>query len=238
MSNQDNLVKQISANLAEVRDRIGQAAERAGRHSDDVRLIAVTKGFALKIAIAGVQAGIEDLGENRVQEAERKITAWPAEVQRPTWHLIGNLQTNKAKRACSLFDHIHSVSSIRLAKEISRRAEAMDSRASCLLEVNVAGEASKHGFSQREIERAAPELAALPMIDWLGLMTMAPLAEPESNRIYFRRLSQLKGVLATSFAGHPWSRLSMGMTNDFEVAVEEGATDVRIGRAIFGERPS
>lgn len=107
-----------------------------------------------------------------------------------------------------------------------------------MLEVNVAGEASKHGFSQLEIERAAPELAALPVIDWLGLMTIAPLAEPESNRTYFRRLSQLKGALADSFAGHPWSRLSMGMTNDFEVAVEEGATDVRIGRAIFGERSS
>lgn len=230
------LVTQISANLADVRARIARAAELAERPSDEIRLIAVTKGFPLETAVAAVHAGIEDLGENRVQEAERKITGWPAGVERPTWHLIGNLQTNKAKRACSLFDHIHSVSSVRLAKEISRRAGAMDRRASCLLEVNVAGETSKHGFTQREIELAAPELAALPLIDWLGLMTIAPLAEPESNRTYFRGLAQLKGVLAPSFVDHPWSRLSMGMTNDFEVAVEEGATDVRIGRAIFGER--
>jgi pyridoxal phosphate enzyme (YggS family) len=159
-------------------------------------------------------------------------------LEKPTWHLIGHLQTNKAKRACSLFDHIHSVSSVPLAKEISRRAETMDSRASCLLEVNVAGEESKQGFSPLEMERATPEIATLPMIEWLGLMTVAPLAEPDSNRSFFRQLAQLKDVLAASFADHPWSQLSMGMTNDFDVAVEEGATDVRIGRAIFGARAS
>ena len=215
---------------------MARAAERAGRPSDEVRLIAVTKGFPLETAVAAVHAGIEDLGENRVQEAERKISAWPAELKKPTWHLIGHLQTNKAKRACSLFDHIHSVGSVRLAKEISRRAEAMDSRVSCLLEVNVAGEASKQGFSPLEMERATPEIATLPMIEWLGLMTVAPLTEPESNRSVFRQLAQLKEMLAESFADHAWSEISMGMTNDFEVAIEEGATQVRIGRAIFGPR--
>ncbi len=190
----------------------------------------------METAAGAVKAGIRDLGENRVQEAERKINAWPAGSERPTWHLIGHLQTNKAKRACSLFDYIHSVSSVRLAREISRRAATMDKRANCLLEVNVAGEASKQGFSPLEMERATPEIATLPMIDWLGLMTVAPLGEPESNRGYFRQLVQLKDQLAACFTDHQWSRLSMGMTNDFEVAVEAGATDIRIGRALFGAR--
>ena len=236
MNDTVSLVNEISINLANVCDRIARAADRAVRPPDEVELIAVTKGFPLETAVAAAQAGLTDLGENRVQEAERKITAWPAGMERPTWHLIGHLQTNKAKRACSLFDRIHSVGSVRLAEEISRRAENMGVRARCLLEVNVAGEASKQGFSPLEIERSAAEIATLPMVEWHGLMTVAPLTDPESNRMVFRQLAQLKDLLAVSFADHPWSQLSMGMTNDFEVAIEEGATAVRIGRAIFGER--
>ncbi len=227
---------QISANLTQVRRRIAQAAERAGRAAGDVRLVAVTKGFPLEVAVAAVQAGITDLGENRVQEAEEKIADWPAGVARPTWHLIGHLQTNKAKLACSLFDLIHSVDSVKLAEEVSRRAQQLGRRQRCLLEVNIAGEASKFGFSPGGLIAAAEGLAGLAMIEWLGLMTIAPLAEPESVRPVFRRLAYLKLSLADHFAGHRWDQLSMGMTNDFEVAIEEGATMVRIGRAIFGER--
>ncbi len=176
-----------------------------------------------------VAAGVSHVGENRVQEAQAKLPQLADLSPQPTWHMVGHLQTNKVKTALGLFDIIQSVDSLHLAHAIGRRAPE-GTRVPVLLEVNVAGEAQKYGFSQQELRAAAQEAHGLPGLDVRGLMTVAPLADdPEAVRPVFRRLRELALSL-----GLP--ELSMGMTDDFEVAVEEGATIVRIGRAIFGPR--
>lgn len=217
----------IGANLARVHDRIAAAAERAGRSPAGVRLVGVSKTFPAGAVLAAVRRGLADVGENRVQEAAPKAAAVAAAGERPRWHLIGHLQTNKVKQALDLFDVIQSVDSLNLAEALSRRAQ---SPLDILLEVNVAAEASKTGFSSDEVPAAAERVAALPQLAVRGLMTVAPLTDdPEDVRPVFRRLRQLSEAL-----GLP--ELSMGMSGDYEVAVEEGATIVRIGRAIFGAR--
>ncbi len=215
----------IAERLELVRGRIAQAAERAGRSSEDVTLVAVGKSFPAEVIAEGIAAGITHLGENRVQEAAAKI---PALHHLPaTWHMVGHLQTNKAKTALELFDIIHSVDSLHLAQVLSRRAERT---IPVLLEVNVAGEASKFGFTPSEALQSAEAVAPLPHLDLRGLMTIAPFVnDPEEVRPVFRELRRLRDALGLA-------ELSMGMTDDFEVAIEEGATIVRIGRAIFGER--
>lgn len=219
----------IAENLARVRERIDAACRRARRSPDDVTLVGVTKGFPPESVAEAVAAGLSDAGENRVQEAEDKIEALAARGVRPRWHLIGHLQSNKAKTAIDLFAIIHSVDSIRLAEAISRRARKP---VPILLEVNVTQEASKFGFSVDEVPSALSAIQDLPNLDVRGLMTVAPLAgDPEAVRPVFRRLRELRDALALR-------ELSMGMTGDFEVAIEEGATLVRVGRAIFGERPA
>jgi hypothetical protein len=217
----------ITANITAVRRRIAAACERAGRSPGQVTLIAVSKGFAVDAIAEAVGAGQRDFGENRVQEAIEKIDALAARGITPRWHLIGHLQSNKAKTAADRFAIIHSVDSLRLAEELSRRAE----RAGILLEVNAAQEASKFGFAPTEVAPALSSIATLPHLDVLGLMTVAPLSDdPEVVRPVFRTLRELRDALGLR-------ELSMGMTNDFETAIEEGATMVRVGRAIFGERP-
>jgi len=187
--------------------------------------VAVSKSFPAQAIEEAVAAGIAHIGENRVQEAVAKI---PSLRHLPvTWHMVGHLQTNKAKTALELFDIIQSMDSLRLAEVLSRRAERP---IPVLLEVNVAGEASKFGLSPQEVLQTAEAVARLPHLDVRGLMTIAPLVgDPEEVRPVFRELRRLRDAL-----GLP--ELSMGMTDDFEVAIEEGATLVRIGRAIFGER--
>ena len=217
----------IAENLARVRERIDAACRRAGRSPDEVTLVGVTKGFRPEAVAEAVAAGLSDAGENRVQEAEDKIDALAARGVRPRWHLIGHLQSNKAKTAIDLFAILHSVDSIRIAEAISRRARKL---VPILLEVNVAQEASKFGFSVDEVPSALSAIQDLPNLDVRGLMTVAPLAaDPEAVRPVFRRLRELRDALGLR-------ELSMGMTDDFEVAIEEGATLVRVGRAIFGER--
>jgi len=208
-----------------VRQRVERAAERAGRSPADVTIVAVSKSFPPQAIEEAVAAGIAHLGENRVQEAAAKIPGLrPLPV---TWHLVGHLQTNKAKTALELFDIIHSVDSLHLAEVLSQRAQRP---LPVFLEVNVAGEASKFGFPPGEVAAAAQAVARLPRLDLRGLMTVAPfVSDPETVRPVFRELCRLRDAL-----GLP--DLSMGMTDDFEVAIEEGATLVRIGRAIFGER--
>lgn len=216
----------IAANIAEVRRRTNAACERAGRSPDEVTLIAVSKGFAVDAIAEAVDAGQRDFGENRVQEAVEKIDALAVRGITPRWHLIGHLQSNKAKTAANRFAIIHSVDSLRLAEELSRRAE----RTGILLEVNAAQEASKFGFAPKEVAPALSSIARLPHLDVQGLMTVAPLSDdPEAVRPIFRELRELRDALGLR-------ELSMGMTNDFESAIEEGATMVRVGRAIFGER--
>ena len=220
-------VQTIAQRLEAVRLRIAAACLRGGRSPQDVTLVAIAKGFPPEAIREAVQAGIRHLGENRVQEAQAKrplLADLPPDV---VWHMVGHLQTNKVKTALKLFDIIHSVDSLHLAEEISRRAPRP---VPVFLEVNVAGEPAKYGFPPQELPEASEAIARLPNLDLRGLMTVAPLAtDPEQVRPVFRRLRLIAGSLGLR-------ELSMGMTDDFEVAVEEGATHVRIGRAIFGER--
>ena len=233
----------IEANLQEVRWRIARAAARAGRDPDEITLVAVTKMVPAERIVAAHQLGIRHFGENRVQEARAKIPTvnrWLEATRQSsdlTWHMVGHLQRNKVRRAIELFDIIQSVDSMRLAREISRRCQRAGITLPILLEVNVSGEASKYGFAPGELHAAVEQISALPNLAIQGLMTIAPIvADPEEARPYFRRLRQLRDELRERFPGLDWRHLSMGMTDDFEVAVEEGATMVRLGRAIFGER--
>ena len=218
----------IADNLRRVRERVAAACERAGRSPDEVTIVGVGKTFPPEAIAEACRAGLADIGENRVQEALRKIPLVEAHGLHPRWHLVGHLQTNKAKTAVSLFAIIHSVDSLHLAEALSKRA---DQPVPVLLEVNVAGEASKFGFAPEEVAQAYRRIAALPNLDLQGLMTVAPfVTDPEEVRPVFRRLRELRDELGLR-------ELSMGMTDDFEVAIDEGATMVRIGRAIFGPRP-
>jgi hypothetical protein len=216
----------IETNIQQVEERIARACQRVGRSPDEVTLVAVTKTFSPEAIRAAFAAGLSEFGENRVQEAKAKIETL-ADLKPVTWHMIGRLQGNKAKVASGLFDIIHSIDSVKLTEVLSRRAER---KIPILLEVNVSGEATKAGFSESELVAAVERISQLPNLEIKGLMTMAPYVEdPEEVRPVFRRLRQLRDSLGLE-------HLSMGMTDDFEVAIEEGATMVRIGRAIFGER--
>ena len=218
----------IAENLRRVRERVAAACERAGRSPDEVTIVGVSKTFPPEAIAEACRAGLTDIGENRVQEALRKIPLVESQGLHPRWHLVGHLQTNKAKSALSVFGIIHSVDSLHLAEALSRRA---GQPVPVLLEVNVAGEASKFGFAPEDVPEAYRRIAALPNLDLQGLMTVAPFVpDPEEVRPLFRRLRELRDELGLR-------ELSMGMTDDFEVAIEESATMVRIGRAIFGPRP-
>jgi pyridoxal phosphate enzyme (YggS family) len=227
--NQTDLVQTIAANVADVRARMTAAAERAGRDPDAVRLIAVTKTFPAEVCLAALDAGLTDLGENRVQEGVAKAAALAEQGRVPVWHLIGHLQSNKVKPALDTFATIHSVDTVDLAAAISRRASVP---VPILLEVNVAAEPSKFGFAPEDVPAALDRIAALPNLDVRGLMTVAPQAtDAEQVRPIFRRLRQIGDALGLV-------ELSMGMSGDYEVAIEEGATMVRIGSALFGPRPA
>lgn len=217
----------IADRVTQVRDRIAAACSRAGRSPDEVTLIAVSKGFGADAIQGAIDAGITDVGENRVQEFVDKHGALQ-DLPGVRWHMIGHLQRNKTKAAVELFDIIHSVDSVRLAEAISNRAL---SNVSVFLEVNVANESTKSGFRIGELPNAFEQVKHMHL-DIRGLMTIAPLVDDaEETRPVFRRLRAAAHELGLS-------GLSMGMTNDFEIAIEEGATHVRIGRAIFGERPA
>ena len=226
------MVGSLEGRLHEVQDRIVTAAERAGRSAADITLVAVGKGRALDRLVQAWHAGVRDFGENRVQEAKSKLTAWDPALS-ATWHLIGHLQTNKARDAAKAFEWIHSIDSLRVARAIDRAA---DQRApQLLLEVNYGREANKFGFDPAELAVLLPELAALSHVRILGLMTVAPVATmAEDVRPVFRGMRELRDRLAEQLPRVPLPHLSMGMSGDFEVAIEEGATMVRIGSAIFG----
>jgi pyridoxal phosphate enzyme (YggS family) len=235
----------VADNIAKVKKRIGVAATSAGRDPDEVTLVAITKSFPASVIAEAWDAGLRDFGENRVQEAESKV-AWTRGVGIDlTWHMVGHLQRNKVKKAIELFDMVQSVDSVRLAQELSRRCGAAGTSMPILLEVNVSEEPSKYGFtaSQRNDEqavrfvKAVEQIIALPNLEPLGLMTVGPLgAGEEALRSCFARLRVLRERLREEFSLREWPHLSMGMTDDFELAITEGATIVRIGRAIFGDR--
>ncbi len=223
----------LSARLAAVRTRIAAAAARAGRDPAEVRIVAVTKGHPLAVAREARAAGLEDLGENRVQEALAKMGTWPDAPVR--WHLIGHLQRNKVKQAVGRFVLIHSLDSVRLAYALEEAAAARGVVQEVLVEVNVAGEAQKTGCAPGEVPALVEHAAGLPHLRLKGLMTMAPFTDDVAvQRAAFAGLRELSLRLAAY--GLPLSDLSMGMTGDFETAVEEGATLVRLGTALFGER--
>lgn len=220
-------VTDVAAGVARVRARIAAAARRSGRRPDDVTLVAVTKGVDLERIKAVVAAGVTDLGESRLQEAVPKIDA----LGRPArWHLVGHLQRNKAARAAAVFDVIHSVDTGGLLADLSARAvRPLD----VLLQVNIAREPQKHGALPDALPALLRDAAGSRGVRIVGLMTIAPQGpDPEAARPVFRRLRELRGELGR-LLGAPLSHLSMGMSDDVEVAVEEGATMVRIGRAIF-----
>jgi pyridoxal phosphate enzyme (YggS family) len=236
---------EVSSNVAVLNERIASAAVRAGRRPEEITLVAVTKTFPPERIREAWEAGLRVFGENRVQEAEPKILWSREEVLGFDWHMVGHLQRNKVKKAIQLFDTIESVDSLRLAREIEQRCRAASVIMPLLLEVNVTGEASKHGFAVYEdggqqvddFVSAVQQIVAMPSIELQGLMTVAPFGAPEEElRSCFRRVRLLQDRLRAQFPNHHWQHLSMGMTDDFEVAIEEGATVIRIGRAIFGKR--
>ncbi len=226
----------IAENVARVRERMEAAAKRAGRDLGKIRLVAVSKTVGLERIIPAIEAGVDSLGENYVQEAQEKIGALE---QRVSWHFIGHLQSNKAKVATRLFDWVHSVDSLKLAEELSRAGRQQSKILPVLLQVNLGREETKFGAREEEVFRLLEGMGSLPGVSIKGLMGMPPFFEnPEESRPYFRALRILaENVSKRQVPGVRMEELSMGMSNDFEVAIEEGATLVRVGTAVFGPRP-
>lgn len=222
----------VKENLAQVKDRIAAAAEKDGRDPAEVTLVAVTKTFGAETVDAALRAGIKDIGENRVQEAKQKHAVIG---DRATWHLVGHLQTNKVRDALRIFSLIHSLDSRHLAEEIEKRAEK---RTDCLIEVNTSDEETKFGLRPEAVFDFCEALKELKQVNLLGLMTIGPglaVADPEASRPCFKLLRDLRDELVQKL-DRPLPVLSMGMSSDFEIAVEEGSTLVRVGTALFGSR--
>ena len=223
----------LESNLNSIRQGIAGACARAGRDPGSVTLLAVTKDRPPEVVDEAARLGLTLFGENKVQEAKAKISLCSSRLR---WHMIGHLQTNKCRDAVELFEMIQSVDSLHLAEEINKFADQSAKTLPVLLEVNVAGEASKFGLKPDQLPASLERINALPRIEVHGLMTIAPWTpEPEKVRPVFRRLRELK-EMAEAALGAPLAHLSMGMSGDFEVAIEEGATLIRVGTALFGER--
>lgn len=233
----------IADNIQRVHERIANACARSGRDPGEVTLVAVTKQQSVEAMLAAVAAGLQQLGENRVEEAAVKIPqVAAAATQQVTWHMVGHIQSRKARQVVPLFDLVHSVDSLRLAQRLSRLANQQGRELSVLLEINVSGEASKYGLSgynwqkdeavRQQLWQEASAIMALPGLGARGLMTMAPFGAEE--RIIRRIFADMSALRESLDADLP--ELSMGMTDDFPIAIEEGATMIRVGRAIFGER--
>jgi hypothetical protein len=227
----------IRENLKAVKEIINNSSLKAGRNPQDIKLVAVTKTVGLPEIIEAVKAGVLILGENRVQEAKEKISNFKNQISnsKVEWHLIGSLQKNKTRTAVRLFDLIHSVDSISLAEEINKQAQNTGKKQRVLIQVKLSGEAAKHGVLEKDLTALLAEVTKMKNIKLEGLMTIPPYFEnPEMSRPYFMRLREIRDTLSSAAYNLP--ELSIGMSNDFEVAIEEGATMVRIGTTIFGER--
>ena len=237
MANVDPAQELLAVRLADVRARLAAATQRSGRQADQVRLIAISKTHPASVVQQAIELGATDLGENRVQEAEGKIAEIGREKVR--WHLVGHLQANKSRRAVSLFDVIHSLDTVDLARRLDRLC-VEDGRDSLpvLIQVDLGHEETKSGIDESEITHLVESLGPLTRVKLIGLMTLPPFFDdPEQSRPFFRRLRELRDELNQRGAfGDRTGELSMGMTHDFEVAIEEGATMVRVGTAIFGAR--
>ena len=227
-------MSELQENLTRIRSRIDQACERSGRQPDSVRLMAVSKNQLPERVAEAVSAGLTLFGENRIQEAKVKIPLCPGQLE---WHFIGHLQSNKSRDAVSLFQVVQGMDSLALAEELQKQALKQARSLPILLEVNVSGESSKFGWNPDRLLAELLQLNALTRLEVHGLMTIAPYAvDPEQVRPIFRRLRELRDR-GTDLLGAPLPVLSMGMSGDLEVAIEEGATLVRVGTALFGERP-
>jgi pyridoxal phosphate enzyme (YggS family) len=224
----------LAENLQQIHERIAAACARAGRDPASVRLLAVSKGMPPDLIREAAEYGQVFFGESKVQEAKVKISLCPARCR---WHMIGHLQSNKCRDAVQFFEMIESVDGVALAQELNKWAEKLGRRVPVLLEVNVAGEATKFGLKPAQTVEACLAINALPRLEVHGLMTIAPWTpEPEKVRPAFRQLRELK-LACEEKLGAPLPELSMGMSGDFEVAIEEGSTIVRVGTALFGARP-
>lgn len=228
----EKTIEDLRGRLAEIRGKIERAAKNAGRNPNEIRLVAVSKTHGVEVLQAAIQAGATDFGENRVQEAETKIEEIGR--NRATWHLIGNLQANKARKAARLFDLIHSLDSVDLAQRLERIcAETGRERLDVLIQVDLAGEKTKSGAAEKDLPALVEYSRGCRHLKLKGLMIVPPFfADAEKVRPFFRRLREIRDDV---FAAEP-AELSMGMSHDFEVAIEEAATIVRVGTAIFGER--
>jgi pyridoxal phosphate enzyme (YggS family) len=223
----------LAENLVQIEKRIHAACERAGRARDSVLLLAVSKTHPPEVIREAVNLGLTSFGENKVQEAKAKIPNCPGKAR---WHFIGHLQSNKCRDAVELFEMIQGVDSLAIAQELNKRAEQASKTMPILLEINVAGEGSKFGYKPEQMLAELKTLNALPRLEIHGLMAIPPYTPvPEKARPYFQKLRALKQQ-AETVLGAPLPHLSMGMSGDFEVAIEEGATIVRVGTALFGER--
>jgi pyridoxal phosphate enzyme (YggS family) len=234
----------LETNLEDVRKRMASAAARVGRDPDDVKLVAVTKGRSVDEVRAAYEKGLNVFGENRVQEGRAKIDEL-SDLPGVTWHMIGHIQSRKARDVVGAFQLVHSVDRLRIARKLDGDAGKNGLRQPVLIECNVSGESSKGGWpmdSESQWESRLPEfesLIALPNLEVRGLMTMAPWTKDRAVlEGVFGRLRRLSQFLADRLPSQPWSELSMGMTDDFEIAIEQGATMIRLGRAIFGDRES
>ena len=224
----------LEANWKAVQQRIEAACARAGREPGSVTLVAVTKSQPPEVVCAAAALGLNLFGENKVQEAKAKIPLCPGRLR---WHMVGHLQTNKCREAVGLFEMVQSVDSFYLVEELNKRAEQASKTLPILLEVNAVGEASKFGYRPDQLLADLSRINALPRLELHGLMTVPPwVADPEKARPVFRQMRELKAH-CEQVLGAPLPHLSMGMTGDFEVAIKEGATMVRIGTALFGSRP-
>jgi pyridoxal phosphate enzyme (YggS family) len=235
---------QISENLLRTTDLIHAAADSAGRTTEQIRLVVVTKGHPVEIVQRAIEAGVKDIGENYVEESLSKIDSI-GEVNGLEWHMIGHIQSRKARKVCEHFNWVQSVDSLKLANRLNRFAGELGKQIPILLECNVSGEETKFGWmAWNELEWAefAKEIAPILGLSNLkvsGLMTMPPFfSDPNQARPYFIRLRNLRDYLSSQFPTHDWHELSMGMSADYEVAIQEGATIVRIGTAILGPRKS
>jgi len=224
----------VADRLQRIRERIAAAARRAGRDPASVTLVGVSKTVEAERVLEAVEAGLEDLGENRVQEARDKAPRLPDAVR---WHLVGHLQANKANQAARLFQFVHSVDSVELLERLERAAEREGRRMTVMAQVDLAGEATKFGADVENLERILSAASDMKRLEMSGLMILPPYdPDPERSRPYFRRLRGILDEMRDRHGTLPLRHLSMGMTEDFEVAIEEGATHVRVGRALFGER--
>lgn len=226
---------QIKDNIEEVKQRISDACQRSGRNPEEITLIAVSKTKPVSMIEEVLETGVLEYGENKVQEIQDKYPVLPKEIR---WHMIGHLQRNKVKYIIDKVSLIHSVDSVRLAEQIEEEAAKKDMAVKILLEVNVAQEESKYGFLMEEVEAAILRIKDFPHVKIVGLMTIAPFVEnPQDNRKYFKKLSDLSvDIKCKNIDNVTMGVLSMGMTGDYQVAIEEGATMIRVGTGIFGTR--